>query len=160
MPDYPNPQESEDEVIARNLYVARQMLAAFAWAQIGKVAEHISQDIVNRSPHSPGTEREDDEMRVEHEIFPDIHFREEVATAEGDMVFLGWEESGTHRGGGYGKPPTEKRIEFHGGEVMRFRDGKIVEHWDHFRKPRLESLALLDVLDEEALGDLRTQGLL
>jgi len=43
---------------------------------------------------------------------------------------------------------------------MRFRVGKIVEHLDHFRKPRLESLALLDVLDDEALGEVRTQGLL
>jgi C-1 hydroxylase len=160
MPDYPNVQENEDEVIARNLWVARRMLAAFAWAQVEMVLKHISPDIINRSPHSSGTEREDDEMRVEHEIFPDIHFREEVAIAEGDMVFLGWEGSGTHLGSIYGKRPTGKRIEFHGGEVLRFRDGKIVEHWDHFCKPRLESLVLLDVLDDEALGELRSHGLL
>jgi len=33
-------------------------------------------------------------MRVEQDIFPDIHFRAEAATAEGDMAFLGGEGSG------------------------------------------------------------------
>lgn len=133
MPDYPNPQRNEDEVRARNLAVARRMLAAFAWAQTEMVAEHIDPNIVNHSPHPGETEREDEEMRVEHEAYPDLHFREEVAIAEGDMVFLGWVGTGTHLGSLFGKPPTGVRFELHGGEVMRFSsDGKIVEHWDHF----------------------------
>jgi C-1 hydroxylase len=135
------------------------MLAAFSWAQTELVREHISPDIINRSPHSSGTVREDDEMRVEHEIFPDIHFREEVTIGEGDMVFLGWEGTGTHLGELYEKPPTGIRLELHGGEVLRFRDGMIVEHFDHFSKPRLESLALLGVLDNQALTELRDNGL-
>jgi C-1 hydroxylase len=159
MPDYPNPVENEEEVMAKNLWVARRMLAAFAWADIELVREYISPDIINRSPHSAGTEREDDEIRVEHEIFPDIHFREEVAIAEGDMVFLGWEGTGTHLGELYGKPPTGTRIELHGGEALRFRDGMIIEHWDHYAKPRLESLALLGVLDDDALAALSAEGL-
>lgn len=157
MPDFPNPDETDEEV--RNVWVARRMLAAFAWAQTEIVADHVAQDRVTHSPHAPGTEREGDEMQVEHAAYPDLHFREEISIAEGDMVFLGWEGTGTYLGSLYGKQPTGGRFEIHGGEVMRFEDGKIVEHWDHFCKPRLESLALLGVLDDEVLRSMDANGL-
>ncbi|HWS55131.1 MAG TPA: ester cyclase [Pyrinomonadaceae bacterium] len=160
MADYPKRQKNEDEVRHANLLTTRRLLAAFSWVQPEVFPKLISRDIVNRSPHPAGAIREEDEVRLQHTAYPDLHYREEVAIAEGDMVFLGWEGTGTHLGPLYGKEATGVRVELHGGEILRYSDGLVVEHFDHFTKPRLESLALMDVLDDPVLNRLVEEGLL
>ncbi|MFD6160874.1 ester cyclase [Nocardia sp. NPDC060256] len=159
MADYPKPVANEDQVRDSNQQGARRMLAAYSWAQTEMVKEYISPDIINRSAHPAGTEDEQEEMRTEHDIFPDIHFREELVITEGDMVFLGWVSSASHTGELYGKKPTGIKIELHGGEILRFEDGMIVEHWDHYTKPRLEAYVLLGVMDEDSLKKMKAEGL-
>jgi hypothetical protein len=92
--------------------------------------------------------------------YPDMHYREEVSIAEGDMVFLGWEGTGTHLGPLYEKEATGVRVQLYGGEIVRFKNGMLIEHIDHFMKPRLESLLLLDILDDPVLERLDEEGLL
>lgn len=160
MADYPKRQKNEDEVRHMNLLTTRRLLAAFSWVQPEVFPKLISPKIVNRSPHPKGAVREEDEVRVQHTAFPDLHYREEVAVAEGDMVFLGWEGTGTHLGPLYDQGSTGVRVELHGGEILRFSGGRVVEHFDHFTKPRLESLALLNVLDDTVINRLVDEGLL
>jgi predicted ester cyclase len=157
---YPRRQKNEAETRHQNILIARRLLAAFSWVQPEVFPKYISPNIINRSPHSKGTLKEEDEVKVQHTAYPDLHYREEMAVAEGDMVFLGWEGSGTHLGPLFGRQPTGVRFEWHGGEILRLKDGQVIEHLDHFTKPRLESLILLDILDDTMLELLKDQGLL
>ncbi|WP_169311738.1 ester cyclase [Marinithermus hydrothermalis] len=61
--------------------------------------------------------------------FPDLRATIEDAIAAGDRVVLHQTLQGTHKGELFGRPPTGKRIAFREMHVIRFENGKAVEHW-------------------------------
>jgi steroid delta-isomerase-like uncharacterized protein len=64
--------------------------------------------------------------------FPDIRFIVEDLVAEGDKVVARFRMEGTHRGEFQGIPPSGKRISATGIDILRFSNGKAVEHWGEF----------------------------
>ena len=61
--------------------------------------------------------------------FPDCHFTIDDMIAEGDQVVTKKTFEGTHTAELNGIPPTGKRVTLQFADIMRVRDGKIVEHW-------------------------------
>jgi predicted ester cyclase len=49
--------------------------------------------------------------------------------AEGDKVVTRFTMRGTHQGEFMGIAPTGRRVEMTGIDIIRFSDGKMVEHW-------------------------------
>jgi steroid delta-isomerase-like uncharacterized protein len=77
--------------------------------------------------------------------FPDLRYTLEDVVAEGDLVAARYSWRGTHKGEAFlGIPPSGKSILVRGMDFYRFRDGKIVEHWDN-----IDELGMLS-----QLGDL------
>jgi steroid delta-isomerase-like uncharacterized protein len=64
--------------------------------------------------------------------FPDLHFKVEEQTAEGDTVVTRWSSGGTHKGPLMGIPPTGKSASVTGVTIDRFANGKIVSSWAIF----------------------------
>ena len=52
--------------------------------------------------------------------------------AEGDKVVARCGVRGTHTGGHLGFEATNAPVEFEGVAIVRIKDGKIVEAWNHF----------------------------
>jgi steroid delta-isomerase-like uncharacterized protein len=61
---------------------------------------------------------------------PDINATIQQMVAEGDYVAMWNSATGTHRGELFGMPPSGKPISMKDFHFFRFRDGKIVEHWN------------------------------
>ena len=61
--------------------------------------------------------------------FPDSHVTIEDMIAEGDQVVTKKTFNGTHTGELNGIPPTGNRVSIQYVDIMRVRDGQIVEHW-------------------------------
>ena len=61
--------------------------------------------------------------------FPDCHFTVDDMIAEGDQVVTKKTFTGTHEAELAGIPPTGKRVTLQFVDIMRVRDGRIVEHW-------------------------------
>lgn len=61
--------------------------------------------------------------------FPDCQFTIEDMIAEGDRVATKKTFTGTHEGEFNGIPPTGRRVTLTFVDILRLRDGKIVEHW-------------------------------
>jgi steroid delta-isomerase-like uncharacterized protein len=61
--------------------------------------------------------------------FPDCQFTIEDMIAEGDRVATKKTFTGTHKGEFNGIPPTGRRVTLTFVDILRLRDGKIVEHW-------------------------------
>jgi predicted ester cyclase len=154
MPHYPNRVKNEAQVIATNKFVARRTTAAFSFGEGDVAASYMDPNIIEHSPHEPEAQGVENEIQARVEMFPDQHFVEELLIAEGDMVFIGWEGFGTNTGGLMGHKPTGRILHVHGGEVIRLRNGKVIEHWDHYMKPRLEALAKIGMLDRAMMDDL------
>ena len=60
--------------------------------------------------------------------FPDLHYDTEELIAEDDKVVARTTMRGTHTGPFLGIPPTGRRFEQQQIHILRFVDGKAVEH--------------------------------
>lgn len=63
--------------------------------------------------------------------FPDLRLDLEIVVAEGEFVAARWTAEGINTGVWGGQPATGRRARFSGVNIFRFRDGKVVEIWNH-----------------------------
>jgi steroid delta-isomerase-like uncharacterized protein len=64
--------------------------------------------------------------------FPDLHVAQADSVTEGDKVAFRWMMSGTHEGELMGVAPTGERVTVMGIDVVRIRDGEILDYWGEF----------------------------
>ncbi len=64
-----------------------------------------------------------------HKAFPDLHAEEQVVVAGGDLVAARFVVTGSHNGEFMGQAATGNPISYTEAVFVRFREGKIVEHW-------------------------------
>ena len=62
--------------------------------------------------------------------FPDLHSTVDDQIAEGDRVVQRTTTHGTMKGEFAGMPPSGKSATWQAIHILRFADGKTVEHWD------------------------------
>ena len=63
--------------------------------------------------------------------FPDLRMELDLILGDGDLVAARWTAEGTNTGPWGGRPPTGKRARFSGVNIFWFRDGKVIELWNH-----------------------------
>jgi steroid delta-isomerase-like uncharacterized protein len=76
--------------------------------------------------------------------FPDLRMQIDLILGEGDLVAARWTTYGTNTGPWGGRPATGKPATFSGVNIFRFRNGKVVELWNH-----RDDLGLMQQLGEE-----------
>ena len=94
--------------------------------------ELVAADFVNHSaPPGVTGDREGQKMYLGafKGAFPDCRFTIDDMIAEGDQVVTKKTFTGTHTADLSGIPPTGKPVTLQFADIMRVRDGKIVEHW-------------------------------
>ncbi len=76
--------------------------------------------------------------------FPDLsaQVRDLIVDVEANTVAVRWDATGTHRGPYLGAAPTDRMVRFKGIEIIRIRDGLIVERWGEW-----DGIDLLQQLD-------------
>jgi len=77
----------------------------------------------------PGSEGVKETIRTLHDQHADFRLVIEHVIASDDMVWIVNRASGVNTGSVFGRPPTGKRFEVTVIDVLRFENGKIVEHW-------------------------------
>jgi predicted ester cyclase len=95
--------------------------------------EFFSHVATRVSPETAGTDiraHEKTFWETAKRAFPDMQFTVDLLVESGDIVVSNWTLTGTHSGGPYyDVPPSGKRVTINGTGILRFKDGKIVEHW-------------------------------
>jgi predicted ester cyclase len=97
----------------------------------------VADEVVDPKVHShnpipgqkPGLEGFKDAIAGFRHAFPDLHAKATDIIAEGDKVVARFVVSATHHGEFMGIAPTRKQIEYEEIVIVRFKDGKIIEHW-------------------------------
>jgi len=77
----------------------------------------------------PGREGVKGSIRSLRTAFPDLHLTFEAATADGDLVWVRINATGTHKGPFMGAPATGRPIRIDVIDIVRVNDGRLVEHW-------------------------------
>lgn len=84
------------------------------------------------------------------EAIPDMHTKVNFIMAEGDLVTVQITTTGTNTGPIYGKPATNRKFEINGADIIRFKNGKAVEHWGYQEEGKmLTQLGLIRSLMKE-----------
>jgi predicted ester cyclase len=107
------------------------MVKAFNTGDLDIVDELLAPSHQDGTPF-PGTSstREGLKQQITHlrEAFPDAEFSIVHLVAEGETVAFRWKMVGTQRGVFLDRPPSKKRIEHFGNDIVVFRRGKMIRH--------------------------------
>jgi len=88
--------------------------------------------------------------------FPDMHVKVNFMMAEGDLVTAQITTTGTNTGPIYGQKGTKKKFEINGVDIIRFKDGKVEEHWGYAEEGKLlTQLGLIRPLVKEGRKEQR-----
>jgi predicted ester cyclase len=146
----------------RNKSAVRQIIEAFNSGNTDLIDKAIHPKLIDNTPAfhtSPNREGVKQQVKIFRELFPDARFTEELIIAEGNMVFLRWQMTGTFQGKLFGREGTGKEITHHGHEILLLDDaGRIVEHMDTFNV--VTFMDKLGLMDAEMLQQIREAGLL
>jgi steroid delta-isomerase-like uncharacterized protein len=94
--------------------------------------ELVSTDMVEHEKlpgFEPNKEGVKQYFQMMHTAFPDLHFQVDDIFAGGDKVVARITMNGTQQGEFMGMQPAGKKIAVKGIDIVRFANGKLVEHW-------------------------------
>jgi steroid delta-isomerase-like uncharacterized protein len=95
-----------------------------------RYAESHAKDFVAHAGEREATLEEDiAAAKEERKALPDMKVGVNQILAEGDLVAVYWNASGTNTQAGMGFPATGKKIKIDGMTIFRFKAGKISEEW-------------------------------
>jgi steroid delta-isomerase-like uncharacterized protein len=118
----------------KNKAIARRFYEEFAVQRKQSVLEElVARNMVDHNPPGPGFASGREGVRqvfdMFHSAMPDITLTIEDQIAEGDKVVSRLTVRGTHKGELMGVPPTGKKLTMDIIDVLRLKDGKLVERW-------------------------------
>ncbi|HEY3557258.1 MAG TPA: ester cyclase [Kribbella sp.] len=120
--------------IERNKAVIRRFVEEVQNGQDFDIYDELNDpDFVNlSSPPGIPPDREGGKVFLQAfaQAYPDVTFTIHEMIAEGDQVVTRKTMSGTNTGDFAGVPATGKRVTFEYVDIMRVRDGRIIEHWN------------------------------
>lgn len=79
--------------------------------------------------HAPGAEGVKAVIASLHRAYSDFRLEIEHLSVEGEMVWLHMKGSGTNDGSFMGNEPTGRKMQIDVFDLLRVRDGRLVEHW-------------------------------
>jgi len=112
--------------------VRRQIEELWGRSNPDLIPEMYAEDVVDHNPlpgQTPGHEGLREAIRVFSTAFPDLEMTLHGVLADGDHAVDFWTFRATHLGPFAGLAPTGRRVEFHGIDVVKVRDGRIAEIW-------------------------------
>jgi predicted ester cyclase len=115
-----------------NAHTLRRLLEeAFGKGDLSVADEVMAADCVEHQNGAPGNGPAAVKEVVTrlHESFPDLELHVHDIVETGDYVWARAEARGTDTGGVGGMPPTGRSFDIDLIDIVRFRDGKIAEHW-------------------------------
>lgn len=118
----------------RNKEVALKIFKAFDTGDTSAFDNLMAPNVVSHSEMPPnvkgtGIQAVKEICKLQKLAFPDIKSTIHTMATAGDTVMIYFTSEGTNTGPFFGTPATNKRIKTEGVDIIRFQNGKAVEHW-------------------------------
>ena len=113
------------------------------------IEEIVAENFVSHLPmpgvSSTGIQQLKDMIAISSTAFTDNKTEDMHMIAEGDRVVVHYRWKGVNSGSmGEGMPATNKPIDIHTVDVLRFENGKVVEHWGYMEEFKMmEQLGMM-----------------
>jgi steroid delta-isomerase-like uncharacterized protein len=126
------------------------------------IENYIAADFVDRTPppnmQVNGPEGFKNLINMYHEGFPDSKMEILNYTEKGDLVYVHFNLKGTNSGPMMGMPATNKSVDANGVDILRFANGKCVEHWGYFEEAKyMTQLGMLPEMPPPAQAPAETK---
>jgi predicted ester cyclase len=120
-----------DRETERNIAATRRLIEdGFTRGNTDVCDELVWPDMVEHQRGlKPGIEGVKETIRTLHEWFSEFELTIEDLVAQGDQVWIRATGRGLNTGSILGRPPTGRRSEITVFDQVRFRDGRLIEHW-------------------------------
>ena len=142
-------------------YAGRMLKSGMSESDNKRIARALLEEVINRrEPHRipefiapdyqahhfplKGIAGFEEHYRTFIHLYPDLQVKVEGQVAEGDLVVTWYTATGTHEGVWHGIKATHRPLHLSGVNVLRIRDGRIVEQWGGSNS--LEALLELGVI--------------
>ena len=127
---------------------ARTIFEMFNSADLTELENLVSADFVDHQmpPEvtSTGLQAVRDMVAMYHTSMPDLHQEWLSASTSGDLTYIHFRLTGTNTGPWGEMPATGKAMDVNGVDIIRFQDGKAVEHWGYMEEMKMmEQLGLM-----------------
>jgi predicted ester cyclase len=121
---------SDQDLAANKAAVRRYLDEAWNKGNLAIMDELMAPEYARYTPAAQ-LDREGQKQRIAgfRLAFPDIHLEVDRIIAEGDSVAFRMIMRGTHQGPLLGVAPTGQSVIITATDIVRFANGKIVEHW-------------------------------
>jgi predicted ester cyclase len=102
----------------------------FSGGDLGVVDELVAPDCIeHQRGNRPGVDGAKEVIRTLHRWMSDFTLTIEDVAVAGDLVWSRNRARGVNTGSVMENPPTGKPVEIDVIDIVRFEDGKVVEHW-------------------------------
>ncbi len=115
-----------------NIAALERMAEMINTGNLDALDEVVDQDAVDHDPapdQGPGPEGFKDFFSMLRTAFPDLALEPVTVVADDEHVAMAYTINGTHEGQFQGIAATGQRISARGVEIVKFRDGKLIERW-------------------------------
>ncbi|MBK6344085.1 MAG: ester cyclase [Flavobacteriales bacterium] len=106
------------------------------------IEEFVAENFVSHNPipgiTSTGIQQMKDMIALSSQTFTDNKVEDMSMTADGDRVVAHYKWKAVNTGSmDPSMPATNKPIDVHGVDIMRFENGKVVEHWGYMEEMKM-----------------------
>lgn len=131
--------ETTDNAAAKssgNVDCMKKVYAMFESGNTEGIEGCVGENMVDHNPDpsikSTGLQALKDAIAMNHTAFPDMKTTILNVAEDGNVVMVHFNMKGTNSGSMMGMPATNKSVDVNGVDIVRFENGKGVEHWGYF----------------------------
>ena len=126
----------------------------FNRGNLSAINECVDANLIEHQPLGPNMPEGREGLRqwviMIRQAFPDVKFKIHDLVIDGDKVWVRSMMSGTQKGEMMGLPPTGKSVEVEAIDIIRFSQGKMIEHWGVFDQMiMLQQLGVAQTIGEQ-----------
>ena len=130
-----NSKPDNSAALEKNKESMKKVNEMFASGNTTGIENYVADNVVEHSPMpgitATGLQGLKDMISQNHTAYPDMKITVLSMVADGDIVMMHYNMKGTNSGPWGTMPGTGKAIDVNGVDVVRFQDGKGVEHWGY-----------------------------
>ena len=134
--------KENNDAIAKNKAAMLKVQEAFSTGNLEGLENYVAENMIEHSPDpmikTTGLQGLKDAITTYRSGFPDMKVTSITMVAEGDLVIGHINMKGTNTGAmGEGMPATGKTMDVNGVDIVRFENGKGVEHWGYWEEMKM-----------------------
>lgn len=127
--------------MTKNMDAMKNVFTAFETGNTENLGNYIAENIVEHSPDpnvkATGIEGVKEMIKMYRTSFPDLKQTVTGMWADKDMVIAHYTMTGMNSGPMGEMPATNKSVNVNGVDIVRFENGKAIEHWGYWEEMKM-----------------------